>query len=85
MKELDVVYNLFVKDEDLMKANNANVAVVVFTCKPECSPIVYDITGLAEEDIVKAVKYMVWRLTEGCAYDYEIYKRIGNVFFAKLG
>lgn len=83
--DLNVIYNLFSSEAGIKYENeNANVAVVIFICKPIREPIVYDVTGIEDTNkIDRLVRSHVLALTYGCSYKYEFVKKVGNVYFYK--
>lgn len=73
------IFNTFVKEEELVETECDNVAVVVFICKQERLPVVYNVDGI--DDVDYAVMRAVRDLTACCNYHYEFVKKIQNVYF----
>lgn len=79
---MKAIYNAFSNVENINEMNeNVKVAVVIFTCKPQREPIVYEVSE--GENMDEEVLTSVNQLTSGCNYTYTLIKKIDNVYFFK--
>lgn len=76
---MKAIYNVFSNVEELKSIYDVKVAVVIFTCKPQREPIVYEVGE--GEDMDEEVLTSVKQLTSGCNYTYTLIKKIDNVYF----
>lgn len=76
---LPVVWNSMFHEEEPREAEK--VVTVVFTCKPERCPVVYDVSK--SKDVDEDVACSIADITSGCNYHYKFVKKVGNVYFYK--